>query len=104
MSYNPIGIILTGGPKNVFAEDAPKCDPRVFEAGIPVLGICYGAQLFAYLYGGEVSRAPQGEYGKTEIAYQAGNSILTGLPQSAICWMSHMNYVSKAPEGYEIWK
>ncbi len=103
MSYNPIGIILTGGPKNVFAEDAPKCDKRVFEAGIPVLGICYGAQLFAYLYGGQVSRAPQGEYGKTEISYQVDNPILAGLPQSAICWMSHMNYVSKAPEGYEIY-
>ena len=103
MSYNPIGIILTGGPKNVFAEDAPKCDKRVFEAGIPVLGICYGAQLFAYLYGGEVSRAPQGEYGKTEISYQVDNPILSGLPQSAICWMSHMNYVSKAPVGYEIY-
>ena len=103
MSYHPIGIILTGGPKNVYGENAPKCDKRIFQAGIPVLGICYGTQLLAHLFGGEVSHAPQGEYGKTEISYQAQSPILAGLPQRAICWMSHMDYVSKAPEGFEIY-
>ena len=61
---NPTGIIFTGGPNSVYGEDAPKCDPKVFELGIPILGICYGSQLMAHMLGGKVGTAPVSEYGK----------------------------------------
>lgn len=100
--YDPIGIILTGGPKNVYGEKAPKCDQRIYTSGIPVLGICYGSQLLAHNLGGEVSHAPQGEYGKTEIAYDVNSLLLQGMDEQSICWMSHMDYVRQAPQGFEI--
>ena len=102
MEYRPIGIILTGGPKNVYGENAPKCDQRIINSGIPVLGICYGSQLLAYTLGGEVSHAPQGEYGKTDIAYETENILFQGMENNSVCWMSHMDYVSKAPEGFAV--
>lgn len=101
-AFDPIGIILTGGPKNVYADDSPKCDSRIFSLGIPVLGICYGSQLIAYELGGEVSHAPQGEYGKTEISYSLDSQLLKEVDEKAICWMSHMDYVSKAPVGFSV--
>jgi GMP synthase (glutamine-hydrolysing) len=96
----PIGIILTGGPKNVYGENAPKCDPKLFALGIPLLGICYGSQLLAYSLGGEVSHAPFGEYGKADISYQTDNPLFSQIDSRSVCWMSHMDYVSKAPDGF----
>lgn len=100
-AYDPLGIILTGGPKNVYGEAAPKCDPRIFSSGIPILGICYGSQLLAHTLGGQVSHAPQGEYGKAEITYEQ-SVLFSGMEQHSECWMSHMDYISKAPEGFAV--
>ena len=102
LSYSPRGIILTGGPKNVYEANAPKCDPRLFSAGIPLLGICYGSQLLAYELGGQVSHAPQGEYGKATIDYVDDGLLFQGLSKRSVCWMSHMDYVSQAPDGYQV--
>jgi GMP synthase (glutamine-hydrolysing) len=98
----PIGIILTGGPKSVYAEDAPKCDPRIFELGIPVLGICYGSQLLAMTLGGTVAKAPSGEYGKMKIEYDTENKLFRDMGSQAVCWMSHTDYISSAPDGFTV--
>lgn len=99
---NPKGIIFTGGPSSVYGEDSPVCDKAIFEIGIPILGICYGSQLMAYLLGGKVSTAPVSEYGKTEVAVQTSSKIFEGVSPSTICWMSHTDYIEKAPEGFRI--
>ncbi len=99
---NPKGIIFTGGPNSVYGENAPKCDSRIYQLGIPILGICYGSQLIALELGGSVETAPTGEYGKTEIQYDTQNVLLEGMEQRSICWMSHMDYISMVPNGFEI--
>ncbi len=94
------GIIFTGGPSSVYEEGAPLCDPEVLSLGIPVLGICYGMQLMTFLCGGTVSPAKSsGEYGKAEVSFEGG-VLFSGLPESGVCWMSHSDYVSAAPEGF----
>ncbi len=98
---NPIGIILTGGPSSVYAKGAPTLDPKVFECGIPILGICYGAQLVAYLLGGEVKSAGQQEYGKATVQVKDNGNIFEGIDDS-ICWMSHGDSVTKLPEGFHV--
>ena len=102
MSYEPKGIIYTGGPQNVYAEDALRCDRRILESGIPQLGICYGTQMLAVELGGKVTHAPKGEYGKTDIKYDNTHTLLKGMDESAVCWMSHMDYVSELPAGFKI--
>lgn len=102
MSYNPKGIILTGGPKSVTGKDAPKCDNRIFTSGVPILGICYGAQLIAYALGGQVEHADAGEYGKTDIDYRVNNLLFEGMPNNSVCWMSHFDYVKIPPDGFDI--
>ena len=102
MSYNPKGIILTGGPKSVTGKDAPKCDNRIFTSGVPILGICYGAQLIAYALGGQVEHADAGEYGKTDIDYRVNNLLFEGMPNKSVCWMSHFDYVKIPPDGFDI--
>ena len=74
----PSGIILTGGPNSVYGEDSPQCNPEVFKLGIPVLGICYGAQLLAYQLGGKVATAPVSEYGRTEVTIDDRSGLLEG--------------------------
>ncbi len=101
-AYGAKGIIFTGGPSSAYGKDAPKCDPRVFELGIPVLGICYGAQLMMITLGGEVSSAPVREYGKTEVCVDNGIEFFEGVTNKTICWMSHTDYISKAAEGFRI--
>ncbi len=98
----PAGIIFTGGPNSVYLETSPHIDPEIFEIGVPVLGICYGAQLMAYTLGGRVSTAPTSEYGKTETFYDK-KCVLFGdeMPDSAVSWMSHTDYISEVPEGFE---
>ncbi len=96
------GIILTGGPCSVGSETAPLFDPAVLDIGIPVLGICYGAQLLAYLAGGAVSAAGSAsEYGKTVLKVSE-SVLLQDLPAESICWMSHTDSVQKIPEGFRI--
>lgn len=98
---NPKGIIFTGGPASVFEEGAPKCDPGIFELGIPILGICYGAQLMAHMLGGKVARADKREYGKTEINLK-GDTIFKEVSGNSICWMSHTCYVETPPSGFDV--
>lgn len=99
---NPKGIIFTGGPNSVYAENSPLCEREVMEMGIPVLGICYGSQLMAYFLGGKVATAPVSEYGKTEVAVNGKSAIFHGVSDRTICWMSHTDYIEKAPEGFTV--
>ncbi|MBQ9482458.1 MAG: glutamine-hydrolyzing GMP synthase, partial [Clostridia bacterium] len=98
-AYDPKGIIFTGGPNSVYEEGAPTVDKGVFDLGIPVLGICYGAQLIAHLLGGKVMHADTREYGKMEITYEKGD-LFENIPKKNVVWMSHTDYVGKVPEGF----
>ena len=97
--YNPIGIIFTGGPLSVFDANAFKIDEKIFEIGVPILGICYGMQLTAHMFGGKVSHAPKGEYGKIEIEY-SDHILFDGVEKKNTVWMSHHDYVESIGEGY----
>jgi GMP synthase (glutamine-hydrolysing) len=98
----PRGIILSGGPASVLAEDAPKYDRAVFDLGIPVLGICYGMQLIAYLLDGKVAACEQREYGRTTVGMdQRDKGLLKGLKESSQCWMSHTIQVTGLPRGFQ---
>ena len=99
---NPKGIIFTGGPNSVYGEGAPRCSEDIFELGIPILGICYGSQLMAYLLGGKVETAPVSEYGKTEVAVDGTSILFEGVSQKTVCWMSHTDYISEAPAEFTI--
>ncbi len=100
---NPKGIILTGGPDSVYAENAASCSPELFSLGVPVLGLCYGAQLMMQVLGGRVERAPEREYGKTEVIIdKAGSPLFEGINSPTVCWMSHNDYISQAAPGFEI--
>lgn len=97
---NPKGIIFTGGPASVYAADSPKCEKEVLEQGIPVLGICYGAQLMNYLLGGMIEAAPLREYGKTEIEVNTDSKLFKDVSKNTICWMSHTDYIAKPADGF----
>ncbi len=99
---NPKGIIFTGGPNSVYAPESPLCSKEIFELGIPVLGICYGSQLTAHLLGGKVATAPVSEYGKTEVEVETSSKLFKGVSPTTICWMSHTDYIEKAPEGFAV--
>ena len=99
---NPKGIIFTGGPNSVYSEDSPLCDKSLLEAGIPILGICYGSQLMAHVLGGKVTTAPVSEYGKTSVEINTESKLFKGLSSPTICWMSHTDYIEKAPEGFKV--
>ncbi len=99
---NPKGIIFTGGPSVIYEENAPIVDKQIFDLGIPILGICYGSQLMGYVLGGEVTKAPQKEYGKTDINIKTNNLLFKNIKENLICWMSHTYYVSTPPENFEI--
>ena len=102
---NPAGIIFTGGPNSVYLETSPRIGKEIFELGVPVLGICYGCQLMAYTLGGEVSTCVTSEYGKTETEYDKQSVLFGGIsdmPEKAVSWMSHTDYVSKVPAGFKI--
>ncbi len=96
----PIGVIFTGGPNSVYLEDSPHVDPGVLEAGVPVLGICYGIQTMAHALGGEIVTPRTREYGKTETFYDTKSLLFQGLPEKGISWMSHTDYVARMPEGF----
>ena len=99
---NPKGIIFTGGPNSVYGEDSPRYDKAIFDLGIPILGRCYGAQLVAHLLDGKVETAPVSEYGKTEVEINTGSKLFNDMSLSTICWMSHTDYISAAPAGFNI--
>ena len=99
---NPKGIIFTGGPNSVYDKNSPLCDKAIFELGIPILGICYGSQLMAHLLGGKVSTAPVSEYGKTKVYVDAKSKLFKDVNEETICWMSHTDYIEKAPKGFKI--
>ena len=99
---NPKGIIFTGGPNSVYGEDSPKCSKEIFELGIPILGICYGSQLLAYLLGGSVKTAPVSEYGKTEVEVDQTSALFEDVSLKTICWMSHTDYIEKAPADFKV--
>lgn len=99
---NPKGIIFTGGPNSVYGENSPLIDKAIFELGVPVLGICYGSQLMSHMLGGKVATAPVSEYGKTEVQVDVASKLFDGVSPSTICWMSHTDYIEKAPEGFKI--
>lgn len=96
----PKGIILSGGPSSVYDEKAPKCDPKIFDLGIPVLGICYGLQLMVSTLGGEVVRAKKREYGKAELSVDDASSIFAGLGSSTTTWMSHGDAPIRLPSSF----
>ncbi len=99
---SPIGIILTGGPDSVYETDAPKCDPRLFELGIPILGICYGLQLMTYTLGGLVAPCEVSEYGRTEVTVDTSCVLFDGLEEKQIGLMSHTDQVTRPPEGFQV--
>ena len=98
----PAGIILTGGPNSVYLPDSPTIGKELFEMGIPVLGICYGAQLMSHVLGGKVSRAAEREYGKTEVFVNTSSRLFQGVSESTICWMSHNDYIETPAPGFVI--
>ncbi|WP_422400105.1 glutamine-hydrolyzing GMP synthase [Arthrobacter sp. 3Tela_A] len=103
LAKNPAAIILSGGPSSVYAEGAPKVDPALFDAGVPVFGICYGFQAMAAALGGKVAKTGMREYGSTDAAAVNGSrSILEGTPEHQNTWMSHGDSVHEAPEGFEV--
>lgn len=101
-SKNPKGIIFTGGPNSVYGEDTPRVDKGIFELGVPVLGICYGHQLTAYTLGGKVESPEIREYGKTEVRISNKSELFKDINEIDQSWMSHTDYVSEIPEGFEI--
>lgn len=100
-AFEPKGIIFTGGPNSVYDEKSPHIDKEIFSLGVPVLGICYGAQLMAYTLGGTVKSATVREYGKSDITY-SDSEIFEGVEKNNVCWMSHTDYISEVPNGFEI--
>ena len=102
VNKKPKGIIFTGGPSIAYADDAPTVDPKLFELGIPVLGICYGAQLTAHLLGGKLEAAENREYGKKDIEVASAHPIFKGVSQKTTCWMSHTYHVTALPSNYKI--
>ena len=99
---NPSGIIFSGGPKSVHVEGAPMIDPSVYDLGIPVLGICYGAQMIAEQNDGTVGRNERGEYGRSELSVRDTGVLLDGTPDSQTVWMSHFDAITDVPDGFTV--
>ena len=101
-AMNPKGIILTGGPNSCYEADSPTYAKELFEMGIPVLGLCYGAQLMMHILGGKVERADVREYGKTEVFVDKTSPLFGDVSEKTVCWMSHFDYISKIAPGFRI--
>jgi GMP synthase (glutamine-hydrolysing) len=101
LKHRPEALILSGGPKSVFEEDAPRPDPRLFAQGLPILGICYGMQLMAQAFGGKVERAGRAEYGKALLTRYSG-PLFKGLKGEVQVWMSHSDAVTELPPGWRV--
>lgn len=101
-NLSPTGIILTGGPQSVYADDSIKCNAKLFNLNIPVLGICYGAQAMAHALGGQVSSAEVSEYGKTELTITSKSELFSNVNKNSIAWMSHTDRIKTAPVGFTV--
>ena len=101
-AMNPKGIILTGGPSSCYEENSATYSKELFELGIPVLGLCYGAQLMQHLLGGKVERASVREYGKSELTVDNDSILFKNVATKSICWMSHFDYISQTAPGFKI--
>ncbi len=100
---NPKGIILTGGPNSVCDEKSPRCDKRILNLGVPILGICYGCQLLAYSLGGKVGNAhTKSEYGKSTAMLETDSALFKGVSKTETCWMSHTDFVKELPAGFRV--
>ena len=99
---NPKGIILTGGPNSCYEEGSPTYTKELFELGIPVLGLCYGAQLMQHIMGGKVEKAPVREYGKTDTYFDTTSPLFAELPEESVVWMSHFDYISEVAPDFHI--
>lgn len=102
VAKKPAAIILSGGPSSVYADGAPQVDPALFDAGIPVFGICYGFQAMAQALGGTVAQTGAREYGRSALAIQNNGCLLESIPNTINVWMSHGDAVSKAPKGFSV--
>ena len=100
INSNYKGIIFSGGPNSVYLENAPKCHAEIFNLGIPILGICYGAQLMAYMLGGQVCKTLTSEYGNTTVNFLGKSTLTKNISSKSICWMSHSDYIAEAPKGF----
>ncbi len=99
----PTGIIFTGGPKSVYLDDSPRMDKEIFTLGVPILGICYGAQFLVYGLGGEIGAASAeaaAEFGRTDCTFDTSSLLFKGLKKKSVVWMSHNDYIKKLPEGF----
>jgi GMP synthase (glutamine-hydrolysing) len=101
ISFRPKGIVLSGGPSSVYDKDAPIPDLKIFELGIPVLGICYGMQLMAHHLGGKVAKARKREYGKAELVTDRKADIFSGIPKRTAVWMSHGDRIERCPSHFD---
>ncbi|MGC8452715.1 MAG: glutamine-hydrolyzing GMP synthase [Cylindrospermopsis raciborskii] len=99
---NPKGMILSGGPRSVYSDYAPQCDPEIWELGIPILGVCYGMQLMVNELGGKVTQAERGEYGKASLLIDDPTHLLTNVENGVTMWMSHGDSVTTMPPGFEL--
>ena len=99
---NPKGIILTGGPNSCYEADSPSYSKELFELGIPVLGLCYGAQLMMHVLGGKVITPAVGEYGKTDIVLDTTSDLFGNVPEKDVCWMSHFDRISEVAPGFHV--
>ncbi len=99
---NPQGVILSGGPSSVYDEHAPKCDPEIWNLGIPILGVCYGMQLMVKQLGGSVEKSAKAEYGKAALKVDDPTDLLTNVVDESIMWMSHGDSCTKLPEGFTV--
>jgi GMP synthase (glutamine-hydrolysing) len=102
LAKDPVAIILSGGPASVYEPGAPSVDPALFDAGVPVLGICYGFQAMAHALGGTVDAGATGEYGHTHVDVSSAGELLDGSPADQSVWMSHGVAVQRAPDGFEV--
>lgn len=101
-AMKPKGIILTGGPSSCYEEGAAGCSEELFHLGIPVLGLCYGAQLMSHVLGGRVTRAEVREYGKTEVKVDRTSQLFANVEENTICWMSHFDYIAEPAPGFRV--
>jgi GMP synthase (glutamine-hydrolysing) len=102
LARKPAAIILSGGPASVHVDGAPEIDAAVYDAGVPILGICYGAQLVARDLGGEVAKTGRGEYGRTELHVESSSLLFGDLPVDEVVWMSHGDSITRAPDGFAV--
>ena len=100
LEKKPTAIILSGGPSSVYETGAPTLDSKIFEAGIPIFGICYGFQVMAAALGGVVTQTGKSEFGRTTLSQSTDSKLLSGLPKEFNVWMSHGDSVTTAPKGF----